>query len=67
MTLPGQPDPPVRVDRFWFQELELYLAEAMLQVAATMVDGIGKGGTIYPNIILPPDEAARKAQMEAAR
>lgn len=58
------PDPPVRVDRFYFQELELYLAQALLEICATMVNEIGKGGTIYPNIILPPQEAAMKARAQ---
>lgn len=61
--MPQSIDPPVRVDRPYFLEVETYLAKSLLEVAAVMVDAIGKGGTIYPNILLPPNEAARKAQM----
>lgn len=59
------PDPPVRVDRFYFQELELYLAEELLKIAAVMVNEIGRGGTIYPNVILPPEEQMMKEQAQS--
>lgn len=58
------PDPPVRVDRHFFQELELYLAEELLKIAAVMVNEIGRGGTIYPNVILPPEEQMMKEQAQ---
>ena len=58
-----RPVPPVRVDREYFLEVERFLAEQLLDVAAVMVDAIGKGGTIYPNIILPPEQQARKRQL----
>ena len=58
-----KPVPAVRVDREFFLEQERFLAESLLRIAATMVNEIAKGGTIYPNVILPPEQAARKQQL----
>ena len=58
-----KPVPAVRVDREFFLEQERFLAEELLKLAATMVNEIGKGGAIYPQIILPPEQAARKRQL----
>lgn len=57
--------PVVRVDRSYFNEVERTLIYHVLMNAAEMVNAIGKGGTIYPNVILDPQEAAAKrAAME---
>jgi hypothetical protein len=54
--------PAVRVDRDYFLEVERELLRAMLEHAAEFINGIGKGRAIYPNVILPPNEAAAKQQ-----
>jgi hypothetical protein len=56
----SEPAPVVRVDRDHFLEVERDLFRALLEHAADFINGIGKGSAIYPNVILPPDEAARK-------
>lgn len=57
------PVPPVRVDRDYLLKQEYYLAQQVLLIAAVLVNSIAKGGTIYPNVILPPEVMARKKSL----
>lgn len=61
---PSKPVPPVRVDREFFLQQETYLVEALLRIAAVMVNEIAKGGTIYPNVLLPPELMRAKREAE---
>lgn len=52
--------PMPRVDNAAMQEFEFYTTEQVLYIIADWIDALGKSGAVYPNLILPPDEAARK-------
>jgi hypothetical protein len=52
--------PIVRADRDWGNEVELYVQGQVLYRLADMINAATRAGAIYGQIILPPDEAARK-------
>ena len=51
-----------RVDSQALRETERYTTEQILYLMADWIDALAKTGAVYPQIVLPPDEAARKLQ-----
>ena len=52
--------PTVRTDAEWGNEVELYVTEQVLYRLADMINAATKAGAVYGQLILPPDEAAKK-------
>ena len=52
--------PAVRVDRDYLNETEIYVVEQFLYRLADLVNAATKAGAVYGQVILPPEEAARK-------
>lgn len=55
--------PAVRIDREYMNALELAITEQILYLIADEVDALTAAGAIYGQILLPPDQAARKMQL----
>lgn len=55
--------PIVNVDRESMNALELRVAEIALHQIAEMINALTRKGAIYGQLILPQDQAARKAGM----
>lgn len=52
--------PIVRLDRYYFEEIKAQTVLITLHQLAEVVNYIGKGGAVFGQIVLPPDQARLK-------
>jgi hypothetical protein len=55
--------PTQRIDNEAMKEVERFSTEQMAYMMADWIDALAKSGAVYPQIVLPADEASRKAQL----
>ncbi len=55
--------PAVRIDRDYMNELELYITEQILYLVADEINAATAAGPIYGQVLLPPEQAARKKML----
>ena len=62
--MPPDGAPTNRIDREWLNSVELDATESLLYGIYDLVDALTITRAVYPQVLLSPEEAARKKQLQ---